>query len=502
MKINRIIQNRYLWLPIAAKEELREINIVMEGTKQYSFMIPVDFSSEEQYFPDYYAAVNVSAYQGNEMEIEGDFPVSFGLAVRLEEDIPKETGEHPAIHFAARCGWINDPNGLYYQNGQYHLYFQYNEFNTQWENMSWGHAVSTDLLHWKQLDTVLYPDENGTVYSGCAVLNEKGLLDLPKGIPLYFYTEAGGKSSWSKGKKFIQKLAYSLDGGNTLIKTEEPLIGHIVSENRDPKVYWHEEANRYYMILYLDKFEYAIFNSKDLKEWEMTQRFTAESCWECPDLREIPCEDGTKKWVFWCADGYYMVVEFDGKMITTFGKRKAAYHMPLPYAAQTFYGTKDRVIIVPWMRTENEGTAYRGLMGLPRELTLLQKDGEYVLAAAPVKEFYQARKKVQLPFFSSAKAAVELVFQMEPDGNASVSVYGMNYEYHAGTGILKIGENETELIKNLTELHLLIDKELVEISAVEDTFFAAVETKNKNTNGSVKITAHNKGACVTAYMIG
>ncbi|HOO28051.1 MAG TPA: hypothetical protein PLU43_06265, partial [Lachnospiraceae bacterium] len=144
----------------------------------------------------------------------------------------------------------------------------------------------------------------------------------------------------------------------------------------------------------------------------------------------------------------------------------------------------------------------RGLMGLPRELTLLQKDGEYVLAAAPVKEFYQARKKVQLPFFSSAKAAVELVFQMEPDGNASVSVYGMNYEYHAGTGILKIGENETELIKNLTELHLLIDKELVEISAVEDTFFAAVETKNKNTNGSVKITAHNKGACVTAYMIG
>ena len=106
MKINRIIQNRYLWLPIAAKEELREINIVMEGTKQYSFMIPLDFSSEEQYFPDYYAAVNVSAYQGNEMEIEGDFPVSFGLAVRLEEDIPKETGEHPAIHFAARCGWI------------------------------------------------------------------------------------------------------------------------------------------------------------------------------------------------------------------------------------------------------------------------------------------------------------------------------------------------------------------------------------------------------------
>lgn len=140
---------------------------------------------------------------------------------------------------------------------------------------------STDLLHWVQKEDVMFPDENGTMFSGCAILNERGLLGLPKDTPVFFYTVAGSASEWSKGKKFVQRIAYSTDQGETLTKIEENVLEHIEADNRDPKVYWYEEKQLYYMVLYLDKNDYAIFNSSDLKNWVMTQKLTIPGAWEC-----------------------------------------------------------------------------------------------------------------------------------------------------------------------------------------------------------------------------
>ena len=177
-------------------------------------------------------------------------------------------------------------------------------FRTNGGNLCWGHAVSEDLLHWKQLDTVMFPEKDGSIFSGCGIVNERGLLKLPESALLFFYTMAGGKTKWSEGKKFTQRLAYSLDGGKTLQKTAEPVIDHIADENRDPKVYWHENSQAYYMVLFLEGHRFGIFRSENLQDWECTQTLELDEAWECPDLREIPVEDGGSRWVFWSADGF------------------------------------------------------------------------------------------------------------------------------------------------------------------------------------------------------
>ena len=139
------------------------------------------------------------------------------------------------------------------------------------------------------------------------------------------------------------------------------------------------------MILYLENNDFAIFNSHDLEHWEMTQRLTLSGAWECPDLREIPIESGGSKWMLLTADGYYYLGDFDGQHFTTDYVRHEAFYTKLPYAAQTFYGT-DQVIMIPWLRTKNPGQIYRGMMGIPRILTLTKENEEFILQ----------QKKIQL----------------------------------------------------------------------------------------------------------
>ncbi len=500
MKESWIADQKYLWIPIAKEKDKKEVKILVDNELTWAFQVPINVASEEiDYKTDYYAELNIEKYTGKTVTIEGELPKAFFNAIKQDNKLPKEKEEHPCIHFAARSGWINDPNGLYYQNGVYHLYFQYNPFDTVWENMSWGHAVSTDLLHWTQLDTVLYPDREGTVYSGCAIKNERDMLNLPKDIPLFFYTCAGDRNHWSAGKKFTQKLAYSLDEGNTLIRMDDILIDHLVDENRDPKVYWHDELNKYYMILYLTGYEYAIFLSEDLKHWEMTQKFTLDKCWECPDLRKVSGENGDK-WLFWCADGYYCTCEFDGRQITNMSTIKSAYKTKLPYAAQTFYGTKDRVILIPWMKTQNRDCSYTGLMGLPRELALVTIDGEEVLMQRPVREYYTNRKEVVLPITCKKKTAVEVELHLDIEKSAYVNIFGTIYGYDGRTGICKVGTKEIVLEKNLRILSFLVDKELVEISALGHTINAAVEMENSKQQGPIFVESAEKESYIKTYL--
>lgn len=301
----------------------------------------------------------------------------------------------PSLHFTPSYGWMNDPNGLVYHDGIYELYYQHNPRGIDWNCMTWGHARGTDLLHWEDLGDVLEPDENGLMFSGCAVRNDRGLLGLPKDALLFFYTAAGHSSRESKGKPYTIRLAYSTDGGNTLIKKDGiceagEIMETLAAENRDPKVFWHEESGAYILVLWIENNDFGIWRSEDLEQFTMTQRVTLESGYECPDLFCLPVistkeggrETGEEKWVFWTAHGYYYVGSFDGYEFHQEQERRCASQMGpdvvLPYAAQTFSGP-EKVLSVSWLRTKCVGERTTGMMSIPKEFSLIRNKDGYIL---------------------------------------------------------------------------------------------------------------------------
>ena len=164
-----------------------------------------------------------------------------------------------------------------------------------------------------------------------------------------------------------------------------PFLGPVGKDSRDPKIFWHEETKAYIMLLYLEAYDFGIFRSRDLKHFEMTQRFSLEPAWECPDLLRIKDEDGSDQWMFICADGFYYWGDFDGYTFTSDLKRQDAYLGGAHYATQTYYGIKDRIVAVPWLRLD-VGHYYRGAMGIPREYTSVKKEGKKYLVQKPVRE--------------------------------------------------------------------------------------------------------------------
>ena len=230
-----LIEKNYLRIPIRKDAVEKNVWLYQELTAVLQFQagLFVDYGSG---VPDFYAELPVERWKGSVLTLvhEEDRPVPF---LQSDELLPNTEPFQPWIHFAPKSGWMNDVCGACWYQGSYHLYFQHNPVDVNWGNMSWGHAESTDLLHWVQKEDVMFPDENGTMFSGCAILNERGLLGLPKDTPVFFYTVAGNASEWSKGKKFVQRIAYSTDQGETLTKVEENVLEHIEADNRDPKVY-------------------------------------------------------------------------------------------------------------------------------------------------------------------------------------------------------------------------------------------------------------------------
>ena len=301
----------------------------------------------------------------------------------------------PSLHFTPSYGWMNDPNGLVYHDGIYELYYQHNPRGIDWNCMTWGHARGTDLLHWEDLGDVLEPDENGLMFSGCAIRNDRGLLGLPKDALLFFYTAAGHSSRESKGKPYTIRLAYSTDGGKTLIKKDGiceagEIMETLAAENRDPKVFWHEESGAYILVLWIENNDFGIWRSENLEQFTMTQRVTLESGYECPDLFRLPVtstkeggrETGEEKWVFWTAHGYYYVGSFDGYEFHQEQERRCASQMGpdvvLPYAAQTFSGP-EKVLSVSWLRTKCVGGRTTGMMSIPKEFSLVREKAGYIL---------------------------------------------------------------------------------------------------------------------------
>ena len=304
----------------------------------------------------------------------------------------KET-HRPQFHFTPKTNWTNDPNGLIYYKGEYHLFFQHNPSGINWGNMTWGHAVSTDLVHWKQLPHAIHPDELGTIFSGSGVVDWKntgGFQTGDESVLVNFYTSAGSHAP--EPVPFTQSIAYSNDRGRTWIKYEgNPVIEHIVGSNRDPKVIWHEPTQKWVMALYLDKNDYSLFGSTNLKEWTKLSDLQIPDT-ECPDIFELPVDgdpDNTK-WVFWGAAGKYYVGNFDG---TTFTPEDDAHRSDYGanfYAAQTWSDVPEsdgRRIQIAWMSGSNPpDMPFNQQMSFPCRLTLRTTSEGIRLHREPVVE--------------------------------------------------------------------------------------------------------------------
>jgi fructan beta-fructosidase len=313
----------------------------------------------------------------------------------LVVDKPYQETYRPQFHFTPRKNWMNDPNGLVYYAGEYHLFFQHNPDGIDWGNMTWGHAVSRDLVHWQQLDHALRPDKLGTIFSGSAVVdrdNTAGFQSGPEKPLVAVYTSAG--------KPFAQSLAYSNDRGRTWTKyRDNPVLAHVKGENRDPKVIWHAPTKQWVMALYLDGHDYALFGSADLKHWKKLCDVPLPGSSECPDFFPLAVDDDSKrtKWVFWGANGNYRLGAFDG---TTFQPETGPLRSLWggnDYAAQT-YGDipadDGRRIQIAWMN----GGRYHDMpfnqqMSFPRELSLRTTPEGVRLCMAPVREIKSLRGK-------------------------------------------------------------------------------------------------------------
>ena len=338
-------------------------------------------------------------------EVIPDLPPSQNEEEEQEKPSAQSYNEkyRPQIHFTPAKNWINDPNGMVYVDGVYHLFYQYNPRGNGWGNMSWGHAESTDLIHWTEKPVALTEDHLGAIFSGSAVVDADNTAGFGKDAVIAIYTSAGASQQ--------QSIAYSTDKAATF-KTFEgnPVIANNSKPDfRDPKVFWHEESQSWIMSLALG-WEYGIelFSSKNLKNWTSLSIFTTDNpaCrrgqWECPDLLRFEV-DGEEKWVMFVSVNpggpvsgsgtMYFVGSFDGQQ---FVADDMSYPLWLDYGTDNYAGVTwsnvpDRTIYIGWMNNwlyagVVPADPWRSAMTLPRELELVNVDGRYVLASKVVRE--------------------------------------------------------------------------------------------------------------------
>ena len=403
---------KYLVLPINDSSPERDVTLFMGGNAVYTLRVRADSANGA-----YHSYISLGRFAGKNLEINlgsGEFM----LSDQLPDDIYKEP-LRPAVHFSPRLGWMNDPNGLVYYKGIYHLFFQHNPAGVRWGNMHWGHAVSHDLLHWEEREIALYPDSFGTMFSGSAIIDTRNLTGLKSGeddVILLYYTAAG--------EPFTQCMAYSDDGGESFKKyAANPMVGHIAGSNRDPKVIWSDELECYIMALYLEGSTYTLLKSDDLINWTESQRFELPGDSECPDF--YPLEYGEYLfWVFSGASDHYYVGGFEGGLFIPVREHGSMHDDATTlYAAQTFSGMKgSRRIRMSWNRATVAGDAgmpFNCEMSVPVDMSLKRKGTALVLCANPIPEF----ESLRLPH-TPGKGACDIEAVLIPRTNASFTVFG------------------------------------------------------------------------------
>jgi fructan beta-fructosidase len=407
--------------------------------------------------------------------------------VIVVDKIYRET-YRPQFHFTPRVNWTNDPNGLVYYKGEYHLFFQHNPTGINWGNMTWGHAVSPDLLHWTQMENAIEPDDLGTIFSGSAVVDWKNTSGFKTGdeAPIVcIYTSAGDQVQ--PKKPFTQSIAYSNDRGRTWKKyAKNPVLGHIAGSNRDPKVLWHEPSRKWVMALYLDGEAFVLYGSPDLKEWKKLYDVPMPGTGECPDFFELPVDGdpGKSKWVYWGANGNYRLGTFDGTAFKPETPPIRSLWGANDYAAQTYSDIPagdGRRIQISWMN----GGSYPGMpfnqqMSFPRVLTLRTTSEGARLIMMPVREIEGIRGRKHAwsdlavepgkePFPPVEGELWDIEADLEPGaaGTIGLLVRGVQVAYDAkAKTVSSLGRSAPlDLDGGRIRLRVLVDRTSIEVFA-------------------------------------
>lgn len=496
---------KWLVLPVKNGAKKSNIELWVDGEKERYFDIELADGT-----PDWLAYLDISPWKGMDIELRADkrstSSKAFAPIQQTDEDgtayNEKLRGQ---FHFSPKRGWTNDPNGMVYFKGAYHLFFQHNPYGRDWGNMTWGHAVSKDLVHWQEVGDALHPDKFGTMFSGSAIVDSFNTSGLGNGAMVLFFTGAG---SWGQG------LAWSADG-QTFSKLDRTVVHRINKDNRDPKVIWHAPTKKWVMVLYVerDKEQHSMqfLTSPDLRNWTKTSIINGgigndRYLFECPEFFELQIDNSTeKKWVLIGANSEYAIGTFDGITFKPETERLNGQHGRDFYASQTFNNEPNgRRIEIGWWRTHTnkEGMNFNQSMSIPLELHLTKTAQGLRLTRKPVKELETLREKTYAikptrlkegsanPLSAINAELLEIRAEIEP-GKAkeiTVEIHGLPIVYDVAKQQLQInGVNATApLVNGKLDLIIYADRIGVEVFTADGLLFMPV---NVNIDTSKKTVA-------------
>ncbi len=493
--------NKYVLLPVEESENLAHIRVIKDNNvvKEFNCKLAVNKV-------DYSVPLDVSEFGGDvllDIQFTGEKKNTgsiqyFTCWKELKEtnsfDSSNREKYRPLYHHTPPYGWMNDPNGIFYKDGVWHLYFQYNPFGSQWENMNWGHSTSRDLIHWTYEGIPIQPDALGVIYSGCCVVDKNNVAGFGKNAVIAFYTSAGTSQT--------QSIAYSLDNGKTFTKyAGNPIVTSNVPDFRDPKVFWNEDTQLWNLILAAGQ-QMSIYSSKNLKDWTFESHFgegygNHDGVWECPDLIKMG-----NKWVLLCninpggpyggSATQYFVGHFDGHKFTCESAPTVTKWLDYgkdQYATVTFNNAPNgRIVAIPWMSNWQYGNhvptlQFRSANGLPRELGLFSYQGESYISVKPSPEVFKA-------FSNKTSTKLQPASYIEVTnikGNASITLKNNQNEevvmvYDAKKGTFSMDRNQSGVsdfsseFKTITTsptygaisgLQIFVDKSSVEVFDVD-----------------------------------
>ncbi len=471
------LTDRYLHLPVSAQGTPVRMRISVDNQVVRQFDIVLSET------PDFWVFSDVSRWQGATATLTLAAGGNSGLhLIRSSDELPGADQlyremHRPQFHFTSRRGWLNDPNGLVYHNGQWHLFYQHNPYGWPWGNMHWGHAVSSDLFHWTERGTRFHPfgeDTRGGAFSGSAVVDRYNTGGWKTGdedviVAALTDTQAG------------EVIAYSNDGGRTFeMFSGNPVVQHV---GRDPRLLWHEPTQRWVMAVYQEADEQqwiAFYSSPDLKSWTLESRIAG--FYECPDLFELPVDGdpANTKWILHAADAQYVIGDFDGQRFTPDHEGKHQVWYGNYYAAQSYSHAPDgRRVQIGWGRDITfPGMPFNQQMAVPVELTLRSTAAGPRLFVEPVRELAAIRQQShsfgELALAPGdadplAQLDVELVeldatFRPATEGRVVFNLRGAVVTYFADEQMLECAGLSVPLtpVDGQVRLQLLVDRGSIE----------------------------------------
>ncbi|MDY3073984.1 MAG: DUF4980 domain-containing protein [Prevotella sp.] len=409
---------KYLLIPVQENAEMANVKVIADNKQVKTINIKLANNHI-----DYLVPLDLQEFAGEkslalDIHVNGTYRTdggiaSFGCWKKMQfsdiYDISNREQYRPIYHHTPAYGWMNDPNGMFYKDGVWHLYFQHNPFGSQWENMTWGHSTSTDLVHWTFEGDPVQPDVWGAIFSGSAVVDKENTAGFGKDAVVALYTSAAESQ--------IQSMAYSTDNGKTFTKYEgNPVITSNVPDFRDPHMFWNEDIKKWNMILAAGQ-HMEIYTSDNLKEWKLESSFGAEygnhgGVWECPDLMKMKVKGTDKeKWMLICninpggpfggSATQYFIGDFDGYKFVCDTKPEVTKWMDYGkdhYATVTFDNAPEgRHVAIAWMSNWQYANLvptkqYRSCNSIPRDLGLFEYDGDIYCSVLPSPEMTAARK--------------------------------------------------------------------------------------------------------------